>query len=202
MRNKGEYWINKIEKAEQAESLKRKRTKRLYSIISLIVLAALVLFTYFFVQDRIIKDRAGSDLNGPYKVERIVDGDTIVVKMRGESVKVRMIGIDTPESVAPSYYDKENTPQGLDASEYTKKLLEGKKVYLEYDVNYEDQYGRVLAYVYLKDAKTMVQMKLLEEGLASVYTVQPNSKYAEDFLRIQQEARSNGKGFWGTGYYQ
>ena len=185
MRKKGEYWINKIEKTEQAESRKRERTKRLYSIICLIVLAALVLFTYFFIERSMIRDRAGNDLKGPYKVERVVDGDTIVVKIKGESVKVRMIGIDTPESVAPSEYGKENTPQGLDAAEYTKKLLKGSKVYIEFDVSTEDRYGRQLAYVYLKDAKTMVQMKLLEEGLATVYTVQPNSKYAEEFLRIQ-----------------
>ena len=74
--------------------------------------------------------------------------------------------------------------------------------YLEYDVSSEDQYGRMLAYVYLDDGETMIERILLSEGLASIMTVQPNSKYADEFYNIQKKAREEGKGFWGTGFFE
>lgn len=79
--------------------------------------------------------------------------------------------------------------------EYTEKLLADTDVYLEYDSEYRDAYDRVLAYVYLEDGR-MVNEILLEEGMASVYTVPPNTKYSENFLAIQRKARENCIGFW------
>ena len=132
-------------------------------------------------------------LYGPYKVTKIVDGDTIDVSINKRTVRVRLIGVDTPESVHP---DKSmNTPEGKEASKYTKSLLKGKKVYLEYDVTNEDTYGRTLAYVYLENG-TMVNRLLLEKGMARVYTVQPNSKYADEFYEAQVTAREHKVGFW------
>ena len=134
-----------------------------------------------------------TSLEGPYPVTRTVDGDTIVVNINGADTKIRLIGIDAPESVHP---DKEkNTEEGTIASEYMKDLLKGKAVYLEYDSEYKDAYDRVLAYVYLED-KRMVNAILLEEGMAAVYTVPPNTKYSEYFLGLQKTAREKGKGFW------
>lgn len=136
-------------------------------------------------------------LCGLYSVARVVDGDTIIVTIDGNDVKVRMIGIDTPESVAPDEYYKENVPEGTVASDFTKELLSGKSVYLEYDVQTEDDYGRTLAYVYLDDGVTMVQRLLLSAGMAQTMTIQPNSKYADAFYLLQKEAREAGAGFWG-----
>lgn len=96
---------------------------------------------------------------GTYQVVRIVDGDTIVVKIGGNDEKVRLIGIDTPESVHPD--GSRNVEYGEIASNFTRTHLEGKEVSLEFDVQERDRYGRILAYVYL-DGK-MFNKTLLEE---------------------------------------
>ena len=105
---------------------------------------------------------------------------------------MELIGIDTPESVHPD--EEKNSKYGEQASEYTKQLLEGKTVKLEFDVEEKDSYGRLLAYVYVDDI--MVNKKLLEEGLAQIATYPPNVKYVDEFTKIQEEARENKKGFW------
>ena len=142
-----------------------------------------------------------------YEVESVVDGDTFKIKVSGEIVKVRLIGVDAPESVASgSYTDKtgkKNTDQGKTASEFTKKLLEGKTVRLEYDVQKEDQYGRILAYVYVKQddgTELFLNRYLLEEGMAQVMTVSPNVAHADEFTKAQKKARKNNKGFWEDGF--
>lgn len=140
------------------------------------------------------------NLSPLYDVVRVVDGDTIVVSIEDKEVKVRLIGVDTPESVHED--ESKNTAEGKEASEWTTDLLTGTQVYLEYDVETEDKYGRTLAYVYLDDGKTMVNRLLLENGLAQIMTVQPNSKYADEFYNLQVAAREAGKGFWGTGFFE
>lgn len=120
-------------------------------------------------------------------VERVVDGDTIEVKIDGEKFKVRLIGVDTPETKHPR---KPIEPYGKEASEYTKKKLEGKKVYLEKDVSDTDRYGRLLRYVWLtkpdKDAditedmlKDNFNLTLVKEGYGKSLTFPPDVKYAE-----------------------
>lgn len=138
-----------------------------------------------------------NNANELYKVEYVKDGDTIVCNIDGESVTVRMIGIDTPESVHSD--ETKNVPQGDTASAYTKSLLEGKKVYLEYDIDKTDDYGRTLAYVYLED-NTMVNSLLLEKGYAETMMIAPNVKYALKFSGIEAEAKKNNVGFW-DGYF-
>lgn len=135
----------------------------------------------------------------------IVDGDTIFVKTteRPDGFKVRYIGIDTPESVHPD--DEKNTEEGKIASEKNKEIIEnvGSTVYLEYDVQQSDKYGRDLCYVYIKEGSEyqMVQEILLAEGMCQTMTIQPNSKYAERFLKIQETAREAGKGFWDNNFF-
>ncbi len=124
------------------------------------------------------------------KVSRVVDGDTFVI-VGGE--KVRMIGVDTPETVKP------NTPvqpYGQEASKFTKQLLAGKKVRLEYDITQRDKYGRLLAYVYLKDG-TFINALLLKKGLARVMTIPPNVAHADEFYQLQKQAREKKVGLWG-----
>ena len=139
-------------------------------------------------------------LNGLYSVVRVVDGDTIIVDIDGEETRIRFIGVDTPESVNPD--ESKNTDEGKEASDWTKELLTNKSVYLEYDVDPQDDYGRTLAYVYLDDGKTMVNQLLLENGYAVTMTIQPNSKYADDFYNLQVAARKEKTGFWGTGFFE
>lgn len=137
--------------------------------------------------------------DGVYEVVKVIDGDTIIVDIDGEEVRVRLIGVDTPESVSTD--ESKNTAEGKEASEYTTEQLTGKPVYLEYDEGLTDTYGRTLAYVYLEDGKSMFNKKLLEQGYARVMTVEPNTKYAEEFEKLEAAAEEAGAGFWGTGFF-
>ncbi len=125
-------------------------------------------------------------------VKRVVDGDTFVIDNGGEEIRVRLIGIDTPESVAPDEYlektGKQNTEAGKTASEFTKSLIEGKTVYLEFDASREDKYGRLLAYAYLEDGR-MIQDILLQTGYAQLMTVPPNVKYSDHFVEVLNNSR-------------
>ncbi len=128
-----------------------------------------------------------------YDVIYVIDGDTIIVNIDGVDTKVRLIGIDCPESVHED--QSKNTPEGKLASEFTTKLLEGQKVKLEYDVQTKDSYDRTLAYVYLEDG-TMVNEKIIAEGYAYPLTITPNVKYQDKIGEAFQEAVKNKKGLW------
>jgi endonuclease YncB( thermonuclease family) len=129
---------------------------------------------------------------GKYKVTRVVDGDTIEVDFNGTKEKVRLIGIDTPESVHP---DKDkNVEEGKLVSDYTKEKLEGKEIALEFDVQERDHYGRLLAYVWVDGV--MYNKQLLIVGYAQISTYPPNVRYVDDFTQIQKEARESKIGLW------
>lgn len=135
-------------------------------------------------------------------VTKAIDGDTIKLST-GEHV--RLIGIDTPESryntklqrdVSRGRKDvKAILKMGKEASNFTRQLVEGRYVRLEYDVQKRDKYGRLLAYVYLEDG-TFVNARIAEEGYAQTMTIPPNVKYADLFLKLQEAARKSGKGLW------
>lgn len=152
----------------------------------------------------------GTPLEGPLHILKVVDGDTVKFKEYGKDVRFRLIGCDTPESVAGEEYleasGKENTAEGRDASAFMKELLpEGAAVYMEYDAERQDRYGRELVYLYTeKDGGlVMVNELLLEEGLARMLTLQPNVRYADTvFLDAQRRAAEGGRGFWGTGFFE
>lgn len=120
-------------------------------------------------------------------VKRVIDGDTIELE-NGE--KVRFIGVDTPESTT------QIEAYGKEAANFTKSLLEDKKVWFKYDVGKTDKYGRTLAYVYTENG-TFVNALLVAEGYAQIMTVPPNVKYQDVFLQLEQEARTSQKGLWG-----
>lgn len=103
-----------------------------------------------------------------------------------------MIGIDTPESVHKD--QSRNTEEGALVSEYMKDYLDGKSVYLEFDVGMRDKYDRVLAYVYLDNV--MINKMLIETGYARIMTIQPNVKYCDDLVELQRQAKNNDQGFW------
>ena len=116
-----------------------------------------------------------SEYSGPYDVVRVVDGDTVILNINGEEKRCRFIGIDTPESVHPDA--ERNTEEGKAASDYTKELLSGQQVYLEYDLAPQDQYGRELVYLYLPDGQ-MIQEILLKNLFTSSFrpTVWPHTE--------------------------
>ncbi len=138
-------------------------------------------------------------------VERVVDGDTFVLST-GE--KVRLLGIDTPEKFESKKLNKDAEISGQDkktikklgnlASDYVKGFVEGKKVRLEKEPNYDDKdrYGRLLRYIYLEDG-TFVNGKIVRDGYAQVYEKYPISKL-DELRKYQREARENQRGLWGT----
>lgn len=123
-------------------------------------------------------------------VKRVIDGDTI--ELEG-GIKVRLIGVDTPETVDPrkpvQYFGKE-------ASAFTKSQLEGKRVRLEYDWQRLDKYGRTLAYVYQEDG-TLFNAKLISSGYGHAYTKYPfKQEFMDLFRRLERDARENHRGLW------
>ena len=127
------------------------------------------------------------------QVVRVIDGDTIqVCCIFGDREKVRYIGINTPEIHHPM---KGVERYGKEAAEANRKLVDGKTVRLEFDVQQVDRYNRLLAYVYLKDG-TFVNAWLVENGYAVVMTIPPNVKHQALFLKLQREAREAGRGLW------
>ena len=126
-------------------------------------------------------------------VKRVVDGDTFIINIDGKDERVRLIGVDTPESV--NLDESKNTPEGEEASNITKKLVpENTVVWLEYDKDMTDDYGRTLAYIWLTDKfenvtsdnmdKYMLNAKLLKIGTAKPMFISPNLKYEPEFAKI------------------
>jgi micrococcal nuclease len=155
------------------------------SLRRLLALAALVLTLAATAAD------AGQNLTAT--VIRIVDGDTIYVRFNGHTEKVRYIGMNTPETRHPTMGAQ---PGGREATAVNQKLVEGKAVRLELDVQERDLYGRLLAYVYVGDV--MVNAELVRLGYAQVMTIPPNVKYAALFVKLQREARQAARGLWGS----
>jgi len=130
-----------------------------------------------------------------YLVTRVIDGDTFWIDDgTATGQKVRLIGVDTPETVHP---DKEVEEYGKDASDHLDWLLTGNEVRLEYDVDTLDLYSRTLAYVYLRNG-TFVNAELVKNGYARVSTIPPNVRFAETFIKLERQARRGKKGLWAT----
>ncbi len=123
-------------------------------------------------------------------VTRVVDGDTIIVSGVGS---VRLIGVDTPETVDPR---KPVQFFGAEASAYTRTTAQGKQVRLEYDTQRTDKYGRTLAYVYLPDG-VLLNAEIIRQGYGHAYTVFP-FRYLEQFRQYEREAREAQRGLWAT----
>ena len=141
-----------------------------------------------------------------YQVSDIVDGDTYKVLIQNEEFKVRLLGIDTPESSNNTKTRRDSQRDGQDvqeivalgklATEFVHNYLnEGDSVRLELDVEHFDRYDRILAYIYLMDGRMMNEI-LIREGYAYVMTYAPNIKYQEIFLEAFKDARENKRGLW------
>ncbi|MCP4711593.1 MAG: thermonuclease family protein [Planctomycetes bacterium] len=129
-----------------------------------------------------------------YQVVRIVDGDTIKIKQNGKDVTVRLIGVDTSETVHPS---KPVEAYGKEASYFTRNLLKGESVYIVPDTQSgkQDRYGRVLGYVYRAPDGLFVNAEIIRQGYGHAYTKFPFD-YLEQFRQLEKFAREAGKGLW------
>ena len=127
-------------------------------------------------------------------VTRVIDGDTIVVKVADVEEKVRFIGMDTPETVDPR---KPVQCFGKEASDETKKLLTGQEVLLKSDPTQDnkDKYGRLLRYVYLSDG-TFIDELLIKEGFAREYTYKIPYQFQKKFKADQASAKLSELGLW------
>jgi endonuclease YncB( thermonuclease family) len=140
--------------------------------------------------------RAGPPPPANAVVVSVTDGDTIVVRVRGRDEHVRLIGIDTPETVAPT---KPVMCFGKEASHETASLLPpGTPVQLVRDVEPRDDYGRLLAYVYRVPDGLFVNLRLAEAGFADALSIAPNTTYAGAFRAAVAAARAARRGLWGA----
>lgn len=129
-----------------------------------------------------------------YTVIRIVDGDTIVVNYKGKYEKVRLLCVNTPESVHPD--KKQNIAMGKIASDFTNGRLRGKYVDLEFEGAFRGRYGRLLAYTFVDGAN--FNLELVREGLSPYYTKYGLSqKYDKEFREAERYARQHKLNIWG-----
>jgi micrococcal nuclease len=124
-------------------------------------------------------------------VVKVVDGDTIHVRLGDRVEKVRYIGVNTPEV---RHRTQGEQPGSREAWEVNRRLVAGRQVRLELDTRERDRYGRLLAYVWV--GETMVNAELVGRGYAQVMTVPPNVRYQQLFVRLQRDAREAGRGLW------
>lgn len=131
------------------------------------------------------------------RVLRVVDGDTLVVKYGNKEERVRLLRVDTPESVHQDVL--RNTPMGRKASDFTRGRLEGEQVRLECPpLETHDRFGRRLAYIIQNGQNFNVE--LVREGYSPYYTKYGKSeRYDADFRRAEREAQSNKRGVWASG---
>jgi micrococcal nuclease len=146
----------------------------------------------------IIRQRAPSPALGPGEavVTHVIDGDTIEIRLAEGEERVRLLGIDTPETVDPT-----RPPEcfGAEASSRTRELLPaGTVVVLERDVEPRDHFGRLLAFVYRRRDRLLVNRQLLAEGLAEPLVIAPNHARRAELAAVAAEARRAGRGLWAA----
>ena len=130
------------------------------------------------------------------RVVRVVDGDTVRVRVGDETTTVRYIGVDTPESVKPGEPVQCFAKR---ASEFNSRLVAGKRVRLRFGPERYDRYGRLLAYVGLVDRNgRSVNALLLARGYARVLTIPPNTQQEQAYTRLEQRAQERGLGLWSA----
>lgn len=163
-----------------------------------LLLKSFVILTAVVMLNRIILPTSTSEKE-KCELVGIIDGDTILVMYGGEKAKVRLIGIDAPESVHSD--ESKNNEYGRLASDYTKEQLKDTEyVYLEFDISKYDSYGRLLAYVYfeedISDFTESLNHTLASDGYAVNKAYAPNTRYAAELSDACQDAMNNKNGLW------
>lgn len=166
--------------------MRRKLRRRKSVPLIVVVLAAAI----WLARDlpRNFFDPAPAPEGGWRTVVRVVDGDTLILD---GNQRVRLIGVDTPETVHPS---RPVEQFGKEASAFTRRMAEGRRVRLAYDDDRTDRYDRTLAYVYLEDG-TLLNAEIIRQGYGYAYTRFP-FRLMDEFRAYEREARDNRRGLW------
>ncbi len=167
-------------------------------LISLLTFFLLLFVGVFFLEEETNYEKeeiagVNEEVLPHYFVTRVIDGDTIEVEREGEIYKVRMIGIDTPETVHPN---KPVEYFGIEASKKLKELIENKDVILKADETQDDidRYGRLLRYVYLDEVD--INLEMIKQGYAFEYTYRVPYEKQEVYEEAEEVARVNELGLW------
>jgi micrococcal nuclease len=180
--------------------MKYKRVATLVALLGLCVIGVLIIGLTLFHGSSATKPGSWAatvliDPTKPYSVSQVVDGDTIKAYISGHNITIRLLGINTPETVKPNWPIE---CYGPEASAEMKSLLTGKNVLLALNPDYEriDKYGRLLAYVRLGDV--FVNEYLVKEGYAREYTFNEKNpyQYQRQFKDDEAQAKATGKGLW------
>lgn len=164
-------------------------------MVTLLITLAVLFLGYFTQGQPQVQKILGTSTPGYYQVVSFADGDTLTVNMDGKEEKVRLIGVDTPETHDPR---KEVQCFGQAASDFTRQLIGNNRVRLESDSlsQSRDRYGRLLRYAYLPDGR-LVQAEIIKNGYGFAYLSFPFAK-SEEFSVLEREARENNRGLWSS----
>lgn len=164
-------------------------------INALVILLVVIMGSYVVPRIEVMGSDKSPVPSGFYRVSAFNDGDTLTVDMAGRSEKVRMIGVDTPETEDPR---KPVQCYGKAASEFTRTLIGGQAVRLEADPENtnRDRYGRLLRYIYLQDGR-LINGEIIRAGYGFAYTSFPFTK-KEAFKALQVEAQEARRGLWSS----
>ena len=166
-----------------------RRRKKLPSIAVIVFGLVAYFLNHYGILDKFGPRTVQDDPNGAIRVVRVVDGDTLVLE---GNEKVRLIGVDTPETKHPR---KPIEPFGPEASAFTKQKVEGRMVTLKFDKNKRDRYQRLLAYVYIDD--WCLNEELIRAGFSACITKYPFDKALQrQFKEAEVEAKSGRRGIW------
>lgn len=177
--------------ARRRSPVRRMRMPRRLSWPGLVLLVIVALLAWWRSKEKDQPEAPPPDvlIEGEYQVERVVDGDTLAL---ANGAKVRLIGVDTPETVKPNHPVE---PWGPEATQFTEQFVAGGKVRLEFDRERKDHYGRHLAYVYVDDR--MLNEALIQAGVGRAETEYRFSTVMKRrFLKAQEEAQAAGRGIW------
>ena len=169
-----------------------KKSKR----VGLAILSLVLLVVVYGINNLPMAGKVTAN-SSEFKVQKVIDGDTIEILKYGRTEKVRLIGVDTPETLDPR---KPVQCFGKEASNNTKHMLEGQMVRIETDplVGERDKYNRILAYVWLGSDK-LINLELLSNGFAHEYTYRSQPyKYQAQFRSAEKSAQSGNLGFWSA----
>jgi len=168
--------------------------RKLIISLSLILIVCSGIIVYSAIDNS--PDIPKPDLSGPtFKVINVVDGDTVYLLIDGKTTSVRLIGVDTPETLDPR---KPGEVYGKEATSFTTNMLKGEEVWIDQEPgNTIDKYGRSLYYLYRVPDGLFVNLEIVRQGYGHTYAEYP-FRYMELFTYYEQRARDSGKGLWSA----